>query len=134
MNLELSSKFIKRMTSNPIARSPKLTAGDYAVQKTNDDYQFIAEVNGKWQSVKEQQINTIPPDARYIQFTNVLNHKTNKPVQASVNLEFREIALKTNLLMSVNEKGFTNIDSKPLTAKEVKAFKSEVIEEPVLSE
>lgn len=134
MKSEKVDLFAKRMTSNPIAKSPKLTAGDYAVQKTNDDYNIIAEVNGTWKPVDESKINTIPTDARWIMFNNVLNHKTGKPVTASVNLEFKGIALKTNLLMSVNEKGYTNIDVRPLSTKELKAFKSEVIEEPVLAE
>ena len=130
MNLQKVDLFASRMSNNPIARSPKLTAGDYAIQKSNDDYSIIAEVNGAWKPVKENEINTIPTDARWIMFNSVLNHKTGKPVQASVNLEFKDIAVKTNLLMSVNDKGYTNIDNKPLTAKELKAMKAEAIEEP----
>lgn len=78
--------------------------------------------------MKESDINKIPKDARWITFNNVLNHKTGKPVQASVNLLFKELPVKTNLLMQVNDKGYTTIDLKPLTKKEIDAFKSETIE------
>ena len=127
MNVTTIEQFAKRMQNNPIAKAPKLAAGDYAVQKVNDDYSVIAEINGKWGSVKESEINKVPTDARWIMFNNVLNHKDGKQVQASVNLLFRELPVKSNLLMQVNDKGYTNIDLKPLTKKEIDAFKSETI-------
>ncbi len=130
MNGLTIDKFAQRMAFNPIARSPKLTAGNYAVQKVNDDYSIIAEINGKWTQVKESDISKVPTDARWIMFNNVLNHKDGKQVQASVNLLFKELPVKSNLLMQVNDKGYTNIDLKALKPEELKAFKSEVIEEP----
>ena len=128
MNTATINTFAKRMVNNPIAKAPKLAAGDYAVQKVNDDYSVIAEIAGKWSQVKESDIAKVPTDARWIMFNNVLNHKTGKPVQASVNLLFKDLPIKSNLLMQVNEKGYTNIDLKPLTSKEIAAFKSETID------
>jgi hypothetical protein len=118
-----------RIGTNPIAKAPKLTEGDYAIQKTNDNYSVVYEDGAKWKPLSNvSNINTLPVGCRWLIFNSVLNHKTTKPVTASVNLEFSGIAVKTNLLMHVDSKGYTNIDTKPLKPAEVKAFKSEVIE------
>ena len=118
-----------RIGTNPIAKAPKLAEGSYAIQKTNDNYNVVFEDNGKWKPLSNvANINTLPVGCRWLIFNSVLNHKTTKPITASVNLDFGAIALKTNLLMSVDAKGYTNIDNKALKPNEVKAFKSEVIE------
>jgi hypothetical protein len=132
MELQDVKKVYAKTQNNPIARSPKLTAGDYAIQKTNDNYNVIAEVETKgkliWKPIEKDAINSLPVGCRTLLFNQVLSHKTGRQVTASVNLEFTDVALKTNLLMQVDEKGYTNIDvTKPLSAKEVKAFTAETI-------
>jgi hypothetical protein len=142
MNEVSLKSFASGMQTSPIGQRNTLPQGDnYLFMKQNNEFNVIVEyAPGKWTGAKESakgfiyssgdNINKpIDNGCRWIALNTGIEQTTNKKVDTSVTLDFQSVPLKSVLRMKVNEKGYSSLDLKPLTTKEVKALTAEAIEE-----
>lgn len=141
MNEISLGKFAKGMNNSPIGQRNTLPTGEnYLFEKTNNNFNVIVEFeSGKWTSAKETKIGFVyssgskidkPIDnsCRWIALNSGFEQTTKKNVDVSVKLDFQSIPIKSVLRMKVNERGYSTLDTTPLTPKVLKSLKTVEIE------
>jgi hypothetical protein len=122
MNKEVLSKVVSKLGGSPIARVT-MAPGRYFGQKVSEDYSIVQETAEGWKPISKPE--EAKAGARYIIFNGVKNHKSGGSVPISVNLEFMALPLKSNFSFSINDKGYSSLDLKPLTDKQIKELVAE---------
>ena len=137
MNEISMATFAKSMETSPIGQRTVLPQGtNYRFEKRNNDYNVIVEIAPKvWVTAKEsagkfvyfdntsKSEKPIPTNSRWIMLNTGFEQVTKKTIDTSVTLEFKDVPLKSVLRMTVtNDKGYSSLDLKPLTPKELKAL------------
>ncbi len=114
---------MRKLGTNQVTERP--TQGKHLATKLNADYSVIKKIGGGWQSVNS--LSEVKKGDKTLTFANVQTiptetDETEKVLSLSIPDGFIDMPVNSAFRFDTNEKGYSTINTEPLTKKQVKAI------------